>query len=40
MRKFFEAIEDNERRVLIVLADVPIALLSAGLVVDVLKDLL
>jgi hypothetical protein len=39
MRKFFEAIADDERRALIVLADIAIALLSAGLVVD-LKGLL
>lgn len=40
MRKFFEAIEDDERRLLIVLADIAISLLSAGLLVDVLRDLL
>jgi hypothetical protein len=40
MRKFFEAIADDERRALIVLADIAIALLSAGLIVDVLKGLL
>lgn len=33
-------IEDDECQVVIVLADIAIALLSAGLVVDVLRDLL
>jgi len=40
MRNLFEAIEDDERRFLIVLADIAIALLSAGLVVDVLRELM
>lgn len=40
MRKFIENIEDEERRVLIVLVDIAIALLSAGLVVDVVMTLL
>jgi hypothetical protein len=40
MQKLFGDIADDERQVLIVLLDIAIALLSAGLVVDVLKGML
>jgi hypothetical protein len=39
MQKLFGDIADDERQVLIVLLDIAIALLSAGLVVEVLKGL-
>lgn len=39
MQKLFGDVSDEERKVLIVLLDIAIALLSAGLVVDVLKGL-
>ena len=39
MQKLFGDIADDEREALIVLLDIGIALLSAGLVVDVLKSM-
>jgi hypothetical protein len=40
MQKLFGDVSDEERQGLIVLLDIAIALLSAGIVVDLLKGLL